>query len=612
MEPLTTKKRGLSLVEIMLAITIFAIFTLGTFQLSIDTVQRDATNELRNEALSYAQEGLEAARKMRDENFLSLSNGDHGLQLSAGRWTFIAAPEAIDNFYSRTVTIEDVYRDQTGAIAETGTLDPEMKKITSEVTWLFKGVFPKSIILTTYLSNWTGDDFIDTTCTEFSTGTFTDSQSVTAPSPPNDNCSITLTSVTAQGSVYSSVNLGKHSTDVVVDGSYLYTAVADAAKGFAIIDISDPATPITKSQLYTWNKGRKIYKTGTKAYLGIDAVNPAIGIINVANPVSPSVTYAWQLAGKGNQPAVSGNYLYTTAESNGNAFAVYNISGVPYATDFLNVGEAIRTVEINGNYAYIGTEEDDEGFQVISIANPNNVTQTATLDVDEEVNAIAITGITAFVGTEEVDDSLQVINISNPASPTKITSIDVGGEIQDLVIEGDFLYAAIDNQNAGLAAINIADPLNPVLVYNLDINGKGTGIDADANYIYVSSDTSNKGIVIVAIANSGVANSGTYISPVFDTGSSTTRYNFIEWDHVAVPGFTVKFQLKTADTEENLASAIWVGSDGTNATYYENARTNITLDPNASGVRYFQYQAFLESDGSNSGEVESVRINYNP
>lgn len=596
----------------MLAITIFAIFTLGIFQLSIDTIQRDTTNELRNEALFYAQEGLEAVRKMRDENFLSLSNGDHGLSLALSRWSFIAAPETIDNFYSRTVTVEDVYRDQNGQIADSGTLEPEIKKVTSEVTWLFQGVFSKSVTLQTYLSNWTGDDFIDTTCAEFSTGTFTNSEAITTSSPPNDNCSITLTSVEAQASIYSSVNLGKHSNDVVVDGSYLYTAVANSAKGFAIIDVSNPATPITKSQLYVWNKGRKLVKVGTKAYLGIDAANPAIGIINVANPVSPSVTYAWQLAGKGNQPAVSGNYLYTTAESNGNAFAVYNISGVPYATDFLSVGEEIKTVAINGNYAYIGTEEDNEGFQVINISNPNNVTQLATLDVDEEVNAIAITGIVAFVGTEEDDDSLQVINISNPASPTKITSLDVGGEIQDLVIEGDYLYAAIDDENAGLAAIDISDPLNPTLTYNLDVDGKGTGVDADANYIYVSSDTANKGIVIVGIAESGVANSGTFVSPVFDTGSTTTRYNFIEWDHLPVPGFTVKFQLRTADSVENIESATWIGSDGTNATYYENARIAITLDAEANGVRYFQYQAFLESDGSNTGEVESVRINYNP
>jgi type II secretory pathway pseudopilin PulG len=123
------KNRGISLVEVVLAITVFAIFSTSIFYLSMDTLQSSERIEEGNEAMFYAQEGLEAARQMRDRNYLLLENGDHGLQLASDVWSFIPAPEDVDGFYSRTVSIDDVYRDASGNIAETGTLDPDTKKL---------------------------------------------------------------------------------------------------------------------------------------------------------------------------------------------------------------------------------------------------------------------------------------------------------------------------------------------------------------------------------------------------------------------------------------------------------------------------------------------------
>lgn len=598
--------------EIVLAIAIFAIFSLGIFYLSIDTIQRDSKIELNNIALFYAQEGLEAIRNMRDRNYLSITNGDHGLSFQNDTWSFVAAPETIDGFYQRTITISDVYRDVNDAIATTGTFDPETKLVASEITWNWKSVVPQSVTLSSYISNWTGTDFIQTTCGEFNTGTFSNTENEVVPSPPNDNCSVKLSDVTQPSQFFASSDVGEHGEDVVIDGNYAYVATAKSQKGFTIVNVTNRALPTIASQLYVWNKGRKLVKDGNKVYLGIEVTNPAIAIINVTNPATPSVTYSWQLNGKGNTPAVSGNYLYATADSSTNGFVVYNISGTPAATDFLSVGAKVHTAVINGNYAYLGVDTDHSGLRVISISNPANVSQVASLDVDEEVNAIVISGVFAFLGTEDDDNALKVVNISNPLAPTLVTSLDVGDEIQDLVIEGDYLYAAVDDQNAGLAAVNIQNPAAPMLAYTLDVQGKGTGIDADQNYIYIATDTSNKGLVIIGTTQSGVTNSGNYTSQIFDTTSTDTRYNFIEWDHTEVPGGSVKFQIRTASTSAGINSATWVGSDGTANTYYTTSRTPIVLSPGASGKRYIQYKAFFTSDGSTSPSLHSVRINYNP
>lgn len=610
-----TKKRGFSTVEIMLAISIFAIFTIGLLYLSIDTIQRDSRINLNTESLLYAQEGIEAARSIADKNYLLLTNGDHGLYINGGDWDFVPAPEDIDGFYERTITVEDVYRNESGDIDEAGTqYDPDIKKVTSEVSWLQAGIIPKTTSLTTYIANWKGDDVIQTTCTEINEGTFDNTDTTPLPSPPSDNCGIKLFEIEVGSDFFSTVNLGKHANDVDIDGNYAYLASSDEGEGFSIADISDIENPSIIANLDVTGKGRYVRKSGNYAYLGVARANSGLAIVNVSNPNSPSLSTSEDIGEIGNQPDTFDNNLYMAVNAENESFLVYDISdkSSPILLDSIQFNDEVYVIQINGNYAYLGLDDDNLGFRVVDISDPNNVSQIASLNVGEEVNAIEIQGNIAFLGTEDTADSLQVVNISDPSNPTIITSINVNGEIQDLTITGDYLYAAVDEANAGLAAINISNPYSPYLAYNLDILGKGTGIDSDTNYVYISTDVSNRGLVIVGVTVLEMMMNGTYESPTFDTGSNDTRYNFIEWDHTEVPSGSVKFQIRTASTTGNIGSATWVGHDGTNATYYENSRTAITLDPGASGSRYFQYKAYLDSDGVTTPVINSVKINYTP
>lgn len=597
-----------------MAITIFAIFSVGIFYLSIDVIQRDSKIELDTLALNYAQEGIEAVRNIRDGNFLLLTNGDHGLSFSNDRWSFIEAPEDIDGFYSRRIIIEDVYRDSFGNIATDGTFDPDTKKITAEVYWNLRGVFPRTASLYTYLSNWRGEDLIHTTCSEFNMGTFSNTESQTSNPPPTDNCSIQLQNIENPSSFFSSVDIGDHANDVEVSGNYAYVSNDKREHGFTIVDVSDPENPVIISQLDIGSKSKFLHQAGTYAYLGTELNSKGLSIVDVTDPLNPDLLSQLDVEDYGNNLAVSGNYLYMGVEEEDEGLAVVNISDKlnPQFITSMDFGDKAHAVEISGNIAYVGVEDDYLGLRVIDISNPANPATISSLSLDEEVNAIALHGIFAFLGIEQSSNSLQVVNISDPANPILINSLNVNGEIEDLVVYGEYLYAAVDNQGSGLAAINISDPTNPQLAYNTDLTGKGKGIDADGQYVYIAIDTNNRGVVIVGITQTGIIQSGTYNSAIFDSASNDTRFNFIEWEHISVPGGSVKFQIRTADTASNIANANWVGSDGTTNTYYESSRTSIILDPARSGQRYFQYRAFIDSDGVTTPVIESVKINYNP
>lgn len=611
----TTKIKGFAILEILISMTIFTLFSVGIFYLSLDSLQRDGKIETRSDALNYVQEGIEAVRSMRDRNFLLLTNGDHGLILQADLWSFIAAPENIDNFYSRTITINDVYRDANGDISNNGgTLDPDIKKIISEVTWTEKGIFPKSMEITTYLTNWTGDDIIETTCTEFDDGTFDTTETTPTPEPPANNCAIQLDLVESQSSFFSSANIGDHGNDVDINGNYAYVANNKTNTGFTVVNVTNRQSPSVIKNLDIEGKGRYITYDDNYAYVGVQKSSKGLAIINVTDPANATISSKFNIGDYGNAIAVSGNYLYMGIEEDTNSFKVVNITNkaAPTIAATLDFDAIVQEVHINGNYAYVGLEDDFEGFRIVNISNPASPQKISALDIDEEVNSIKIQGPYAYVGIEDSANSLKVIDISNPAIPLEIASLNVNGEIKDLTISGNYLYAALDDTNAGLAAINIENPASPVLLYNLDINGKGSGIDSDASYIYISTDTANQGMVIVGTTVSQYTNTGTYISSAINTGSDSTRYNFIEWEHTEVPGSSVKFQIRTANNEANLQAATWVGTDGTNATFYENSRTAIILDPANSGVQYIQFKGIIESDGVSTPTIESVRINYTP
>src|SRR3989338_7624222 len=91
-----------TLVEVVLAIAIFTLFSVAVVGLSVDTLNRDTQVEIENEALRYAQEGLEAVRAIRSQDYWDLLSGEWGLSFSTDTWRFTAAPESIDDFYERT------------------------------------------------------------------------------------------------------------------------------------------------------------------------------------------------------------------------------------------------------------------------------------------------------------------------------------------------------------------------------------------------------------------------------------------------------------------------------------------------------------------------------
>ncbi|MDD4830914.1 MAG: prepilin-type N-terminal cleavage/methylation domain-containing protein [Candidatus Pacebacteria bacterium] len=137
------KEKGYSLIELMIAMGVLALSVSAITFLTLDSYISLRSGQEETRAVFLAQEGLEAARAIRDDNWDSISNGSHGLAFVSGKWQFFGEEENISDKLSggtRKIEVEQI--------------DEERKKITSSIFWDFSSSRPREVSLSTYFSNW--------------------------------------------------------------------------------------------------------------------------------------------------------------------------------------------------------------------------------------------------------------------------------------------------------------------------------------------------------------------------------------------------------------------------------------------------------------------------
>ena len=136
-------ENGQLLIELTVAIGIFVIVASVLISLILNSYVAGRLASEITIANFLAEEGLEATRSIRNNNWADITNGDHGLIISAlGNWQFSGTSEIIDGKFTRIINV--------------GETDPDRKQITSQVTWQFTEARPQEIRLITYLTNWAG------------------------------------------------------------------------------------------------------------------------------------------------------------------------------------------------------------------------------------------------------------------------------------------------------------------------------------------------------------------------------------------------------------------------------------------------------------------------
>src|SRR3989344_6507146 len=132
-------KAGFSLVEAILASAVFILLVTALVGAYLYGQEAAVLGGARSRAVLLAEEGLEAIRNIRDDDFTNLTDGTHGLAIASGEWT-LSGTQDVQDIFTRQVTISSI--------------DSKRKSVTSVVNWQQNAQRTGTVSISTNFTNW--------------------------------------------------------------------------------------------------------------------------------------------------------------------------------------------------------------------------------------------------------------------------------------------------------------------------------------------------------------------------------------------------------------------------------------------------------------------------
>ncbi|MCB2213310.1 T9SS type A sorting domain-containing protein [bacterium] len=307
--------------------------------------------------------------------------------------------------------------------------------------------------------------------------------------------------VEVAGSLYG-VDLGQV-WDIDVQWPYVYTA--DGV--LSIIDVSDPtmATFVASSHLDGFS-ARTVCVEGDYAYV----CSTGLRIVDISNPADP-VTVGTCLENSYDleDVVVQGDYMYVVEKENTyQRMYVFDISDrtAPTLVDFINRPGTER-VAVAGDIAVLN--RDNDGFTVLDISDPTNISEIASLNPFSSIQDIWIDGSTMYLAVGS--DGIRIWDISDPAIPQEVGFYETPSRsFFELWIEDHLVYATMGSD--GNMIFDVSDPANPTPTATYDGQGEETCMAVQQGQIYIG--TQDDGVRVVDASDPYQPVEAGYFEPV--------------------------------------------------------------------------------------------------
>lgn len=158
-------RRGQSLLEVIIAMAIFALISVAMVMMATGGFTSLAQGGEHTEADALAQEAIEAVRSIRDNAWNKLIYTTSSVSISGNEWMFDG--EGLTDTvgqYNRSIRFNDVCRDESDNITDCpgSYTDVHSKKVTVVVEWEVRSGINNSVRKVTYLTNWDSQEWVQT------------------------------------------------------------------------------------------------------------------------------------------------------------------------------------------------------------------------------------------------------------------------------------------------------------------------------------------------------------------------------------------------------------------------------------------------------------------
>jgi hypothetical protein len=227
-----------------------------------------------------------------------------------------------------------------------------------------------------------------------------------------------------------------------------------------IVSFEDPENPYAAGSVILDDMVEDIVWTTITGQTYCLISGTSLNIVNVTNPITPSLVATLPLSGYGEGLAVSGTYAYIAA--GGSGMEVIDISDPANPTSVKVVAGAgsgyAEGVNVSPPYAYLA---NGANFSIMDISTPTNPTLLGSYENSggEWIQDVSVISNFAYACAYGV--GIDVVNISNPAAPAYVTTLS-NPKNADIMFDGNNGYIA--SREYGLTVIDVSTPSTPTII----------------------------------------------------------------------------------------------------------------------------------------------------
>jgi hypothetical protein len=276
---------------------------------------------------------------------------------------------------------------------------------------------------------------------------------------------------------------------------YLY----DTPDNYSLVDITDPANPVVKSDVYDFAdlpglRPRAQFAGGSE-FIAVDGLGGLAtwDFSAAGGQFDKSRTVAFP-SGFVFDQSIAGQTMYVAGASGLGAGGLETFdlgSGTPVQSgQLLYTGKEGFALQVAGTNLFLGLTDS---LKTVNISSPANPVESASQALP--TSALALSGNTLFVGTG--DNRLVVLNVTNPNSPVTLASLTMAGPAVTMRVAGSLLFVADGPQ--GLLVFDVSNPANPVQLSQFTLTTPIWDVAVAGSSALLAADSS--GLVIVDVSN---------------------------------------------------------------------------------------------------------------
>lgn len=458
-------KKGQSLIEVLVALAIFAMTVSAIFFLFVGGQSLSVDSEAHQSAIEYAAEGLEGVRTIRDREWAELADGVHGMAYDEidAQWEF-ASTSDIRATFTRTVTIVSI--------------DDNTKEITSTINWAVDEDRPQTLSLVEQMTNWEN------------------------ARTPGLSCG--FTGDWSQPQLIGSTDLGpgREGTDIMINGTLIYissTAASQSKPDFSVYDVSTPSSPQLMGEINVGDGIAEFFWSGNYVYAASAQDDKEFLVIDVSATTSPQEVASLDLDGNADATSITfwNSYAIVARKysSSSHEIEIIDVSTptAPFIASQLNMDTTILRVYAVDDKLYYSRYNQTEDVSIRDISNLPSSTYLGGWDIGNDdvrslfkednthfhlggdwgqgyyygagssdtdfglytfktTGAVSIDVISSdnltMVGTDNSNKEMQIIDVTSTETINEIASMNLSQVATGLICKDNFLYASIRSNDA--------------------------------------------------------------------------------------------------------------------------------------------------------------------